>query len=143
MKNLILLTLLITTFFACTKDENFTFEDGTYKVSEAEFSYGWKAYLQVSISEDKLTMVDFDALDEDGNKKSETTEDEYPMTPHPSVWLPQYQLSLMDADILNFSAIDAISGATNSNNITTIMMKVLLEAAKTGNTEEIIIAKDS
>jgi len=145
MRKLILLTFVVTALFSCNKDKKaneLIYINGTYKAIEAEYNYGWKAYLHIDISEDELTSISFDYLDESGNKKSETTEEEYPMDPHPSIWLPQYESNLMNADIINFSDIDAISGATHTVVTINKMMKVLLEAAKTGDTSEKIISEE-
>lgn len=142
MRKVLLLAFVVATLSSCTKDDegiDLNYINGSYKAIEAEFGYGWKGYLNLAITDDKITSVEYDYLNVDGNKKSGTTEAEYPMDPHPSVWLPQYESSLMSADILEFSDIDAISGATHSGETVNKMMKVLLEAAKTGNTSEQII----
>jgi major membrane immunogen (membrane-anchored lipoprotein) len=143
MKKLFVLLFTITILFACKKeDKDFVYTNGTYKAIEAEYSYGWKAIMQIEIDKDKLASIEFDYQDGNGNKKSETTATEYPMDPHPSTWLPQYETSLQNTDICNYSDIDAVSGATNSCALANKMMKALLEAAKTGDTSEQVISAE-
>lgn len=140
MNRLFLLGLITVLFFSCSEDsEDYIYKNGTYKAIEAEYHYGWKSYLNVTINNDKITALEFDYLNEDGDLKSETTAEEYPMDPHPSVWLPQYESRLMDADILNFEGIDVITGATGSGNNANKLMNAVLEAAKTGDTSEQVV----
>lgn len=142
MKKLLLFTLILT-LFSCTKDDeeiDYTYVSGAYKAIEDDYSYGWKGYMEVIIDKDKLALVEFDYLDEDGNKKSSTTESEYPMDPHPSYWIPHYTKSLLNSDIIEYSDIDAITGATHSGDAANKLIKTILEAAKTGDTSEQIIS---
>lgn len=138
MRKVILLAFVAALLFSCTKDE-MTYEDGAYKAVEAEFVHGWKAYLNISIVEDALTTVEFDYLDEDGNKKSETTAESYPMVPHPSTWIPQYESTLISTEIVEYAEIDAVTGATNAGTAINKLMNAALEAAKTGDTSEQVI----
>lgn len=119
---------------ACGDDEeNNTFENGDYEAQEAEFGHGWKGFLKITISDDELTAVDFDYFDESGNLKSETTTENYPMDPHPTVWLPEYEAKLMAVDIVDFSAVDGVTGATSSGNAVNKLMEAVLNAAKEGD----------
>ncbi len=138
MRKVILLAFAAALLFSCTKDE-LTYQDGTYKAVEAEFGYGWKGYLNITISEDALKAVEFDYLDEDGNKKSETTAESYPMVPHPSTWIPQYESTLLSTEIVEYAEIDAVTGATNAGTAINKMVNAALEAAKTGDTSEQVI----
>jgi major membrane immunogen (membrane-anchored lipoprotein) len=125
---------------ACEKEVELVYKDGTYKAEEASFHYGYKGFLQVTIADDKLTAVDFDYLDDADGRKSETTQQEYNMTPHPSVWVPQYEAALLAASIApEYDVIDGITGATGAYNLLTDMVEAILDAAITGNTETIII----
>ena len=74
-----------------------------------------------------------------GNKKSETTAESYPMVPHPSIWIPQYESLLLSTDIVEDAEIDAISGATTAGTMINKMVNAALEAAKTGDTSEQVI----
>jgi len=145
MKKLLVLFMGITLFFGCNKDEDEnTFVNGNYSAEEAEFTYGWKAYMNIQITDDKLISVDFDYLNENDNSllKSETTSATYNMNPHPSVWLPTLEGQLMGANIDPFADVDGITGATSSSTIANTMMSTLLEAAKKGDTSKQIISAE-
>lgn len=135
MNKLLLILVVITTLLSCSKNEAvYVYKNGVYNASEAEYNYGWKGYLKIEITGDKLQLVEFDYNNDKGEKKSATTAENYPMDPHPSVWLPQYEDSLSHADLLNYSDFDALTGATHSAHTANAMMHKLLEAAIIGDT---------
>ena len=59
-----------------------------------------------------MVSATFESYDADGNKKSETTPDTYPMDPAPSEWIPQLSENILAAG--NSADIDGISGATDT-----------------------------
>lgn len=125
---------------SCEEKENNIYEDGNYYAETAEFSYGWKAFLEVEIRDDAFFRVNFDYFDLKGNLKSETNGDSYPMEPHPVVWIPQYEEILIASSISpEFEGVDAISGATSSGNNLQILAEAVLEASKTGDTSQQIV----
>ncbi len=139
---LILVAVFAIAFTSCEKDEEFLYEDGTYYAETSEFSHGWKAYLEAEISEDKLVSVNFDYVDEDGNLKSETTVENYPMDPHPTVWIPEYEAKLLSSDITEYSEVDVISGATGGWSSVNALMVAILSAADDGDTSTQIVVEE-
>ena len=87
--------------------------------------------------------VNFDYADSTGNLKSETTAEDYPMTPHPSEWLPTCEDQLMTAKISpDFVEIDGVSGATGGKTSANLLMETILTAAKTGDTStQVVVAE--
>lgn len=136
---LILVAVFAIVFTACEKEDEKLFENGTYYAEQSEFSRNWKAFVEAEIKDDKLVAVDFDYLNSDGSLKSETTTENYPMNPHPTVWLPQYEAALLAADITDFNEVDVVTGATGAWSNVNALMNAILEAAKEGNTEDIIV----
>lgn len=119
---------------SCEEEVEYTYENGTYKAEAADYHYGWKAFIEAEIKNDELVSVDFDYLDEDGNRKSETTQEDYNMDPHPSVWCPEYESMLMAADILNFAEVDKVTGATGGQENVNELFLLILDAALEGDT---------
>ena len=137
MKRIGILALfaLLVGMTACEEDEVFTFENGVYTAEAADFHYGWKAYMRAEIENDELVAVEFDYDNEAGDqKKSETTDQEYPMDPHPRVWCPQIEDQLLAVDITNFVEIDGVSGATGGSEEANQLFAAILDAAETGDT---------
>lgn len=118
---------------SCKEEETTTYVDGTYKAEAAEAHYGWTVFMEASISGDVLTVVDFDYLDENGNRKSETTQEDYNMTPHPSVWCADIEGQLMAVDILAYAGIDGVSGATGGSEDANALFELILDAALEGD----------
>jgi major membrane immunogen (membrane-anchored lipoprotein) len=138
---LILVAVFAMVFTACEKDDenDNMFVDGTYYAEQSEFSHGWKAFVEAEIQDDELVAVDFDYFDADGGLKSETTVENYPMDPHPTTWLPQYEAALLAADISSFTEVDVITGATGAWGNVNALMTAILDAAEDGNTADLIV----
>ncbi|HYW96317.1 MAG TPA: hypothetical protein VE870_12065, partial [Bacteroidales bacterium] len=138
---LLLMAGMFVAFTSCKKDEETSvYKNGTYKAEESAFSHGWKAFMEAEISGDKLVSVNFDYADSTGNLKSETTADTYPMNPHPSSWLPEYETQLMNTVIVpEYTEIDGVSGATGGMHSANGLMEAVLKAAKDGDTSTQIV----
>lgn len=116
-------------------------KDGDYtaEVSDAyaaSSGHGWKEYLKVTVTNNQISSMEYDAL-KDGKKKSEATAGEYPMTPPPSEWIPKINDALRAAEMPE--AMDTVSGATMSSQTARKLYAALLEAARTGNTQTVVI----
>lgn len=131
---LFMMCAVIIGMVSCEKDEEYVLENGTYYAEDAEFHYGWKGFLEIVVKNDDLVSVDFDYLNDVGDLKSATTDEEYPMDPHPRVWLPQYEAALLASDILAYTDVDAVTGATGGGASVNGLVALLIEAAKTGDT---------
>ena len=89
----LLVTVMALSLVACGG----SVKDGTYKAEYQNESNGWTEFLTVTYQGGAITDVDFDAKDADGNLKSATTAETYPMDPHPSVWLPELEAKIKSA----------------------------------------------
>ena len=136
---LVMAMAIFVVLSSCKKEEEYVYVDGDYSAEAADFHYGWKAFMEVEISNDEQVSVTFDYIDEDGNLKTATTDEEYPMTPHPRVWCPQLETQLMAVDIVNFVDVDGVSGATGGSSDSNALFALILEAAKTGDTSTQIL----
>lgn len=145
MKKIAMLTLgaaLALSLVACGGTK---IADGTYtaKVDEAAAaaSYGWTDTLSVTYQNGKITDVDFDSFNADGDRKSETTAETYPMDPAPSVWMPE-----LEANIKATSSADkvaAVAGATSSSNNAKLLYQAVIDAANAGKTEVVTVTVPS
>lgn len=145
MKKFLFLLVGVALFIGCDDDEDEnTFVNGIYNAEEAAFGYNWKGFMELEINGDDIVTVNFDYINEEDNTllKSETTVESYPMDPHPTVWVPELKTQLMASDIENYTDVDGITGATHSSATANVMMRALLEAAKTGDTSKQIISEE-
>lgn len=140
MKKLLVVFLGLAMFVACDKDgdgdENDTmYVNGMYKAEMSDFSHDWKEFLEITISEDKVTVANVDAVNEAGEMKSALTEYPMPDPPGlPSVWYPQLEDQFVAANIVNNEDVDGVSGATGTSTNMNGMFDLILVAAKTGDT---------
>lgn len=113
-----------------------TMADGTYTAemddASAEAAYGWRDRLVVEYKDGALVSAVFDSYDADGNRKSETTPDTYPMDPAPSAWMPELNDQLLKSG--GSGEIDGVTGATLATNNAKAMMKAILDSGVAGET---------
>lgn len=116
--------------------ENTAMADGVYTAqmddAAAEADHGWRNQLVVEYKDGKMVSATFESYDADGNKKSETTPDTYPMDPTPSEWIPQLSENILAAG--NSADIDGISGATNASNDARALLAAIETEGKPGET---------
>ena len=116
--------------------ENTAMADGVYTAqmddAAAEADYGWRNQLVVEYKDGKMVSATFESYDADGNKKSETTPDTYPMDPAPSEWIPQLSENILAAG--NSADIDGISGATIASNDARALLAAIETEGKPGET---------
>ncbi|MEQ2444687.1 hypothetical protein WMO64_14590 [Pseudoflavonifractor sp. CLA-AP-H29] len=110
--------------------------DGTYTAemddASAEAAYGWRDRLVVEYKDGAMVSAVFDSYDADGNKKSETTPETYPMDPAPADWMPELSDQILKAG--GTAKIDGITGATMASNNARAMMQAILDSGKPGET---------
>lgn len=112
-------------------------KDGTYKAQFKEPSNDWTEYLAVTYKDGEITDVDFDATNANGDLKSETTAETYPMDPLPSEWIPQLEANIKAAGTAD--KIEAVAGATSSSNSAKLLMAAVEKQAKAGDTEVALV----
>lgn len=119
--------------------------DGVYTAqmddAATEASYGWRDELQVEYKDGKLVSATFESYDADGNKKSETTSDTYPMDPAPADWMPELSDNIVKAG--NSADIDGITGATMASDHARLMLAAIEESGEPGETITVSEAADA
>lgn len=135
----------VVVFTACSTDKSF--KDGTYRAeySEAD-SHGWKDYLVVTVTDSKISEVDYDSLDADGNRKSESEDYGAAMkdggnATWPSDFVPKLEKALIEKQ--DAEKIDEIAGATNSSDSMKNLFKKLKGNMEKGDTSTVKIEEKS
>jgi len=126
---------------ANTASQSAALVDGAYTARTSDeytqgTGHGWQEYLTITVENGQIVQLDYDAL-QDNKLKSETTPDVYPMTPHPSQWIPQLEASMMQA--ATAADIDAVTGATNSSRMAQKLYAAVMEAAQEGAKGDLIV----
>ena len=117
------------------------FKDGTYKATAQNASHGWTDFLEVTVENGKITKVDFDALDEDGNRKSESEEYEAQMKEYgseigPMEFYPEYEKKVVAEQSAD---VDAVAGATTSGKMLKELFDPLRKSMVNGEPAEITV----
>lgn len=148
-KPLQLLTVSIITISilaGCQNDIKKPLQDGTYSVIFDEpDSTNWKAFMSLEILNEEIVSVNYDyegTGENQGKLKSEDTAYNEAMYAtkgtNPVIYLDKLEKSLLLHQ--NPDEVDTVSGATTSSKDFRTFSTALLEAAKEGN-EELIILK--
>lgn len=139
------LCLCAAMFSGCSNNaDTASFKDGTYKAVYAQADdHGWTEYLTVTVSDGKITSADFDAQNENGDKKSENTEYNDAMKnagskTWPSEFYPALEKSLVEKQDGN--KIDAVAGATTSSDSMKKLYQALVANMKKGDTAEVKVS---
>lgn len=139
-----LLSVALFAFVGCTNG-NGDFKDGSYRAEyESADEHGWTDALDVTVSDGKITSAVFDSYDAEGNKKSENADYNAAMTgagyeTPPSEFLPHYSSELVAQQ--DAEKVDAITGATVSNDALKKFYKELAKNMRSGNTETVKISR--
>lgn len=119
-----------------------TLVDGSYRAEMSDAyadneGHGWKGYVVLTVTDGAIADVDFDYSNGEGALKSEQSQEEYPMDPHPSTWIPELEKQGKEAS--SADDIDAITDATASSGEFKELYTAALDAAKAGNQETIVL----
>lgn len=117
-------------------------KDGTYRASYAAADdHGWTEYLEITVAGGKITAVDFDALNADGDRKSENQEYIDTMVNYGGTTSPdKFYKELEDAMVAKQNAgFDAVAGATTSSDSMKALYAALVANMEKGDTTEVKI----
>lgn len=135
---LVLALVLALSLTACGKK----MADGVYTAeiddAAAEAAYGWRDTLVVEYKDGKMVSASFESYDADGNKKSETTPETYPMDPAPSQWIPALSANVLEAG--EAKRIDNIAGATLASNNAKALLEAIEENGVAGETIQVSVS---
>ena len=119
-------------------------KDGTYKAEYKDYDdHGWKDYVSITVQDGKITAVDYDALNEEGAKKSEDQAYRESMEPisntYPAKFYQELEARLTENQ--DPKKVDAVTGATNSSNDFKILAVEAIKAAKSGSTDTVEVSR--
>ena len=124
-------------------EEAASLQDGTYRAEyDKEDSRGWKAFVEVTVADGKMSEVNFDYINADGALKSEDEGYNTSMKEKAGTNPAEFKVALADSLIASQdpAQVDAVTGATSSSeefvNFTTALMPQMQE----GNTDVLVIA---
>lgn len=142
--SLILVSLMLATALVGCGDGG-GYKDGTYKATYDDFDeHGWKAYVDISITDGEISDVDFDYVNEEGDLKSKDEEYNTLMKEKsgssPEEFSPALEQQLIEKQ--NVKEIDNITGATHSVENFKKLADAALKNAKSGNTEEVLVEQE-
>lgn len=137
---LVLITILILTACAGCNGRD-ALKDGYYTAEMAEFSYGWKEYLRIQVKDGTIVSAEYNAKNESGFIKAWDNSYMENMVDiqgtYPNKYTREYVQQLIDgqADV----QVDIITGATTSGNNFEKLVEAVLQQAKKGNTETMLV----
>ncbi len=124
-------------------DAAVSLEDGDYMAEANYDERGWKPFVEMTVADGKISMVNFDYITEDGKLKSEDEEYNKAMKEksgtNPSEYMPALENNLMEAQ--DVEMVDNVTGATNSSDNFKALVKAIMDDGKPGETVTIELAE--
>ena len=116
-------------------------KDGTYKLEEKNEKNGYRAVLEMTVKDGKITESKYDNINADGKSKTEDTKYEESMKAKSGVGPKEYIKQLNDSFVKAQSAsgVEVVTGATHSSESFQNYAQQLIQAAQAGNTDTIEI----
>ncbi|MDR0886016.1 MAG: FMN-binding protein [Clostridiales Family XIII bacterium] len=111
------------------------YQDGTYTAIQSEFAHGWKEYVVISIINDKIVSIDYNAKNPSGFIKQWDGTYMKVMNAvsrsYPNKYVREYKRQLLETQ--DPSKVQILTGATNSGHTFISLTEAALEHAKTGD----------
>ena len=136
----VVLLLLIVSLSGCKK-EDMALKDGYYTASAQEFSHGWKEYITIMVKDGSIVSVEYNAMNASGFIKSWDNAYMQNMLhsngTYPNEYTRNYAGQLLEGQ--GKGQIDAISGASSSHDSFKKLAAAVLEQAKKGDSDVVIV----
>lgn len=124
-----------------TKEVQTALKDGKYRLEEKNYSNNYRYILEIDVEKGDISEVDFDSVDKDGNSKREDS-DYIEMMAEKSGTSPDKFLDELENNLEKVKdpdKVDTVTGATHTADSFKEYAKQLIDSAKEGNTETIIV----
>ncbi len=111
-----LVAILLLTLYSC-KDASIDYSDGVYEEEDNYDERGWKARLKIEVADGKISSVDYEEVNEEGDIKSEDKEYGKIMEETSGV-SPELAYERLETQFINkqdIKKVDIITGATSSS----------------------------
>lgn len=116
-------------------------KDGTYKLEEKNEKNGYRATMEITVKDGKITESNYDNINADGKSKKDDEEYNKNMKDKagvgPAEFIPKFNEELVKAQ--DPSAMEVVSGATHSFDSFQNYAQQLIQAAQAGKTDTIEI----
>lgn len=132
----IIIILALAMFLSACSQQASNMQDGYYTAEAAAFdSYGWKEYITIYVSNEKILTVEYDAYNASGFVKSWDVNYMRVMKmvdgTYPNEYTRTYAVALINWQ--EPAKVDAISGASHSHASFQLLAQAAIAQAKTGN----------
>lgn len=132
---------LVLIFTACAQESS-RMQDGYYTSEAASFnSHGWKEYLTIYVSDNKIVTVEYGAYNASGFLKSWDMDYMRNMNrldgTYPNEYSRTYRIALLNWQTPD--GIDAMTGATDSHDSFQLLTEAVIAQARAGNKQVALI----
>jgi len=136
-----MILILALLFSACSQDSS-RMQDGYYTAEAASFDmYGWKEYITIYVSDNKIVTVEYDAQNASGFLKSWDMVYMRTMSAtagtYPNEYARAYKVALLNWQ--NPDEIEAVQGATAFHNSFQMLAEAAIAQARAGDKQVILI----
>ncbi|MEG0571037.1 MAG: FMN-binding protein [Oscillospiraceae bacterium] len=147
LKKLCTLALILTCvgilFSSCSSMSSL--KDGKYKAEFADpDDHGWTDYVNITVTDSKISEVTFDSLSADGKLKTEDKDYEESMKKAGSSTVPNEFYKKLAAELVSkqkIGDVEVVAGATTTSNDFKKLVKELEKSMKKGDTNTLKVAR--
>lgn len=142
MKKAVSILVILLSIFGLMTGCGAEYQDGVYHAEFSDYdSQGWKEYVDVEVQGNQVTVLTFDGVDADGNKKSEDESYRASMESVKGTYPAKFYTDIIN-QYLETGKLDdvaTVAGATLSTNNFRTLMLALEDPMKSGDTTSVIV----
>lgn len=138
----LLACLFLAFFFAACSTQKAKMQDGYYTAEAAEFDEkGWKEYITIYVSSEKIVTVEYDAKNQSGFVKSWDMEYMRVMDKVSGTYPSQYSRAYVEALVSRQDPqkVDAVAGATTSYHSFVVLAQAAVNQALQGDKNVVLV----
>ena len=146
MKKAVSILVVLFSVFALMTGCRADYQDGVYHAEFQDYdSHGWKEYVDVQVEGNQVTVLTFDGINAEGDKKSEDESYRTSMEPVKGTYPAKFYTDIINQylETGKLDDVTTVAGATLSTDNFRTLMLALEESMKSGDTTPVIVDSSS
>ena len=122
-----------------------SYKDGVYHAEFEDYdNHGWKEYVDVEVQDNTVTVLTFDGVNADGEKKSEDEDYRASMEPVKGTYPAKFYTDIINQylETGNLDDVATVAGSTLSTDHFRTLMLALEASMKSGDTTPIMVESE-
>ena len=142
MKKAVSILVILLSIFGLMTGCSAEYQDGVYHAEFSDYdSHGWKEYVDVQVQDNTVTVLNFDGINADGDKKSEDESYRSSMESVKGTYPAKFYTDIINQylETGKLDDVTTVAGATLSTNNFCTLMLALESSMESGDTTPVIV----